>query len=82
MRGGEKAAHRAAFGHAQQHGASRAHRIQHGPHIVHALFERRQIRHAIGQASAALVEEDQPPTRGVCGRPTTRWEAARSTCSS
>ena len=60
VRGGEKAAHRPAFGHAKQHGAPRADGVQHRPHVVHALFERRQIRHAIGQAGAALVEEDQP----------------------
>ena len=60
----EQAAHRAALGHAQQHRLARSDRVHHRAHVVHALLERRQRDDRIGQAGAALVEQDQPRERG------------------
>ena len=61
----EQRAERSALGHADQHRARRSRRFHHRPHVVQPLFERRQLadRHGIGQAGAALVEQDQPPER-------------------
>ena len=60
----EQAAHRSALGHAQQRGARGAHRVHHRADVVHPLLERRQLRHAVREAGAALVEQDQPRERG------------------
>ncbi len=57
----KQAAERPAFRHAHQHRATAARRLHHRAHIVEPRVERRQFadRHRIGQAGAALVEQDQ-----------------------
>ena len=58
----EEHRHRPAFGDADQRRALRAGGVHHGPHVVHPLLERADPR-ALGEAHAALVEQDQPRER-------------------
>ena len=59
---GEEHRHRAALGHPEDHGPLRPHGVHHRAHIVHARLQVRQsvVAHTIGEADAALVEQDQP----------------------
>ena len=61
IHGGEQCGQIATFGKAEERGALRAGGVHHRADVVHPLFVRRQLRvgHAIGEARAALVENDQ-----------------------
>ena len=63
--GREQQAHRAGLRRAEERRALGPDRLHHGAHVVHPLLERRQaiLGHAVGQAGAALVEQDQPAER-------------------
>src|SRR2546422_9128229 len=54
---------RSAFGIAEDGGFARPDCVHDRPHIVHPHLERRHVGDAVRQASAALVEEDQPGER-------------------
>jgi hypothetical protein len=61
--GREHQAHRAAFGDAAEDGSLAARRVHHRADVVHTRLEVRDPRDAVGEARAALVEQDQPRER-------------------
>ena len=63
IRRGEEHRHRSALGDAEERRALRARRVHHRPHVVHSRLEARDPADAIGEAGAALVEQDQAPHR-------------------
>ena len=62
---GEQHRHRAALGDAEDDRPLRSDGVHHGAHVVHARLEvgKPVLRHPIGEADAALVEQDQPRER-------------------
>ena len=62
---GEERRHRAALGDAEHDCPLGADRVHHGAHVVHARLQVGQAigRDPVGEARAALVEEDEPPHR-------------------
>ncbi len=62
--GGEERRHRPALGDAHDRPAPAAGRVHHRPHVVHRLLQGRRPPRPIGEALAALVEDDQPREGG------------------
>ena len=62
---GEQHRHRAALGDAEDDRPLRSDGVHHRAHVVHARLEvgKPVLRHPIGEADAALVEQDQPRER-------------------
>ena len=65
MHGGEQCGQVAALRKAEQGGALRSDGVHDDGQVVHPLLERGQlvVRHPIGKAGAALVEDDEPGER-------------------
>ncbi len=63
IRRGKERAHRTALRHADERRVVRSHLVHHRPHVVHALLERRELGDAIGEAGAALVDQDEARER-------------------
>jgi hypothetical protein len=62
----EEDAHASSFGVTEERRAFRSDRVQHCSHVVYPFLERREllVRHAVGEAGAAFVEEDEPREGG------------------
>jgi hypothetical protein len=63
VRGSEQRAHRPALRDPEERRAFAPRGIHHGPHIVDPLLEGRHLADRVGEAGAALVEDDQARER-------------------